>query len=407
MDEVTDVSGSGEQKKGRLLIVDDDPIAAGMLGLMLKKNGYEVRAVASGEACLDVMAEFVPEVILLDIEMGMGIDGYETCERVRNRFERANLTIIFLSSHDSLEERLHAYDVGGDDFVAKPFEAEEIRRKIALAVKAKIRRRTLYAEKVSLAETADVAMRGYSEMAAVLRFTRGALGCKTLQALGELIISSMRVTESDSHVQLRGSRAAGTLTLTPQGQATALEESVIERMMTQDRIFQFKSRMICNYGTVSLLVVNMPADDEAMAGRIRDYAAIIAEAAQAAVENISLRADAVERAKELRRLAEAGLAGTERLQAGQLAQRSETRRELEQMVDKIEAMYYRLGLSDVQEASISDTVRNSRDQVLDLLERYSAEFDSQLGEILEGLNLASNYQIDTEESSGPSDELWD
>jgi len=406
-DSIDAATGSGAGPgKGRLLIVDDDPVAAGMLGLMLKKHGYEVTTVASGEACLDLMGEFVPEVVLLDIEMPGGIDGYETCQCIRERFEQANLTIIFLSGHDTLEERLHAYDVGGDDFVAKPFEAEEIRRKITLAVSAKLRRKDLVAEKVTLTETADFAMRSYAETAAALKFSSGSLRCRTLSSLGELVLDSMRATQSECHVQLRGSAAAGTVTLTSKGLASPLEESVIERMRSHDRLFQFKSRMIVNYDAVSLLVINMPADDEALAGRIRDHAALIAEAAEDAVENISLRADALERAKELRRLAETGGAGVEKLQASHRAQQVDTRCELERMVEQVEAMYYQFGLTGQQEAAISDTVRSAKDQVIGLFDRYGTDFDHQLASILDGLNRASAYQIDMEESSAPVDELW-
>ncbi|MFZ2853677.1 MAG: response regulator [Rhodocyclaceae bacterium] len=395
-----------EVEKMRLLIVDDDPVAAGMLGLMLTRHGYAVREVASGEDCLAVIDEFVPEIVLLDIEMPGGIDGYETCERVRNRFDRNSLSVIFLSSHDSLEERLRAYDVGGDDFVAKPFEAEEIRRKIALALSVGSSRRQLVAEKISLEETIDVAMQGYDEMGAVLKFTRSALAARTLSALAELMIASMRSTQVHCHVQLRGSAAAGTLTLTPAGLASPLEESVIELMSSHDRIFHFRSRMIINYERVSMLVVNMPSDDEIIAGRIRDYAAMIAEAAEDAVENISLRADAVVRAKELRHLAEAGYANIEKLQADYRTHQLDARLELERMVEKIEAMYYRFGLLESQEAAISNTVRSSKGEVLDLFNRYGADADGQFAMILDGLNRASAYRIDLEAGSAVVAEVW-
>ncbi len=400
-----DVGSAVETPRGRVLVVDDGPAGARVLAMVLNRQGYEVRTVGSGEACLAMMEEFVPEVIFLDIEMPGGIDGYETCRLVRSRFDRADLTIMFLSGHDALEERLQAYDAGGDDFVAKPFDVEEIQRKIDLAVGARIGRQKLVEEKVTLKETADMAMHGYSEMGAVLRFARGALACRTLHSLAEQIISSMRVTESDCHVQLRGSTAAGTLTLTPKGLATPLEESVIEHMISHDRIFQFKSRMILNYGTVSVLVVNMPAD-EASAGRIRDYGAIIAEAAQDAVANISLRADAVERAQRLRELVADGQSGIEGLQASHRAQQAATRRELQGMVEKIEAMYYRFGLTDSQEEDISATVRAARDEVLGSYGRFESEFDSQRSAILDDLDQASTYQIYMEEVSAPADELW-
>ena len=395
-----------EQKRARLLIVDDEPFVASVLELILQRHGYEVRVVESGDACLATMAEFSPEVILLDIEMPGGIDGYETCQRIRNQFDQANLTIIFLSGHDSLEERLKAYDVGGDDFVAKPFEAEEICRKIALAVSARIHRRDIVVENISLAESLDVTLQGYDDLGTALKFTRAALACRSLNSLAELMIASIRVTRSECIVQLRGSAAAGKLTLTPKGTATPLEDSVIERMKLQDRIFQFKSRMIVNYESVSVLVVNMPADNEALAGRIRDYVAIVAEAAEDAVENISLRADALERAKELGRMAETAHAGIEKIQACQHAQQGNTHSELESMVEKIESMYYQFGLSDRQEAAISDTVRLAKDEVLKLFDLFGADLNAQLATILGDLNRASTYRIDMEESLAPAAEVW-
>ena len=179
---------------GRLLIVDDDLFAANLLGSLFAERGNDVLEVASGEACLSAMVEFAPQVILLDIEMPNGIDGYETCRQVRSRFNRADLTIIFLSGHDGLENRLRAYDAGGDDFVAKPWVADELRHKIAIAMSARARRRNLVDEKMLAEESANILMQGYDELGSVLKFVRSALGCRSLRVLAELIIASLHVT---------------------------------------------------------------------------------------------------------------------------------------------------------------------------------------------------------------------
>jgi DNA-binding response OmpR family regulator len=395
-----------ENGMGRLLIVDDDPFAAELMGALFAEQGNDVKLVESGAACLSVMAVFAPQVILLDIEMPGGIDGYETCRQLRSHFDRANLTIIFLSGHDSLDDRLRAYDAGGDDFVAKPFVAEELRRKIAIAIAARIRRRSLVDEKTLAEESVNVLMQGYDEIGTVLKFVRGALGCRSLAALAELIISSMRITRVKCMVQLRGSLAGGTLTMTPNGLATPLEASVFEHMRSHGRIFQFKTRMIVNYDSVALLIADMPTDDEALAGRIRDYAAIIAEAAEDAVANISLRADAVAHAMALKTLAEAGHAGIEQLQTTSRALQADTRFELERMVEKIESMYHRFGLSERQEAEISESARRSKEEVLKMFDHYGVDSNTQFAMILDGLNRASTYQIDMAAASAQAAEVW-
>lgn len=76
------------------------------------------------------------------------------------------------------------------------------------------------------------------------------------------------------------------------------------------------------------------------------------------------------------------------------------------MVDKIESMYFRLGLREGQEADISESARLSKDGVLRLFDKYGADFDLQFATIPEGLNRANKYRIDMEEGSVQSTEVW-
>ena len=146
-----------ETGTGRLLIVDDDPAVTEMLQRMLVGRGYEIDAALSGEACLAWLGTRVPEVILLDIDMAGGMDGYETCLQIRKRFRNHDLTIMFVSGNDSEGDRVLAYESGADDFIAKPFKMGEVRRKIDLAVKATLRRQQLFAERLALKRQAETA----------------------------------------------------------------------------------------------------------------------------------------------------------------------------------------------------------------------------------------------------------
>ena len=84
--------------RGRILIVDDDPVVAGMLGISLEAAGHTIVEVYSGEEALALLAEndstSLPDVVFLDIEMGMGIDGYETCRRLRAVAATGDLPVI-------------------------------------------------------------------------------------------------------------------------------------------------------------------------------------------------------------------------------------------------------------------------------------------------------------------------
>ena len=392
---------------GRILIVDDDPVSAGMLGASLSAAGHDVVEANSGEEALAMLADPargpLPDIIILDIEMGSGIDGYDTCCRLRIDSATSEIPVIFLSSHDGLDDRLRAYDAGGSDFMAKPFVANEVVRKAGLAISHKRRQDTSVAQKRIADDSALTALTSLGDSEVTLKFGRRALGCRSLSALAALMIESLGAFGINCHVQLR--TATAWLTVTPHGPASPLEESVIERSRAMDRIFGFGKRLIVNYDSVSLLVTNMPVTDEPLCGRIRDQAAMITEAAELAVGNIALRVEAVTRADELRTLANVSRQAVDDLRGSYGDLQMATRVELETMAQTIEGLYVHLGLSNRQEFTISDTVRGAVDRVLNLVED-SSKLDSSFAGIVEGLTRAGDYKVDQEEEAAPAIELW-
>lgn len=398
---------SAPPRKGRILIVDDDQVVAGMLGVALTAAGHTITEAGSGEEALALLADpgagMPPDILILDIEMGAGMDGYETCRRLRAADATRDIPVIFLSSHDGLEDRLHAYDAGGSDFMAKPFVADEIARKAFLAIRHKRRLDATAAEVRSSSDTAVTALACLSDSEVSLKFSRGALGCRTLRTLAQLTIDSIAALGVCCHVQLRVSSAV--LTLTPRGPASPLEESVFEKSKAMDRVFGFGNRLIVNYDSVSVLITNMPVADEVLCGRIRDQAATIAGAAELAVGNIDLRNEAMLRAKKLRQLADASRHSVEELRGIYREMQVATRMELENMAHAIEGLYVHLGLSNSQEFTISDTVRGSIDRVLTLFE-VSSELDRNFANIVEGLTSAAAHDVAHEEEEGLAVEIW-
>lgn len=391
---------------GRILIVDDDPVAAGMLGVSLSAAGHDILEANSGEEALARLAESEntgtpPDLMILDIEMPGGMDGYETCRKLREA--GSNFPVIFLSGHDELEDRLRAYDAGGDDFMAKPFMPDEVLRKAGLAIEHHRRQEAATEDKRASFDTAMTALSSLGESGVTLKFSRSALGCRTQQALATLTIESMGAFGINCHVQLRAPTEI--LTWTPNGPASPLEESVIDKLRLMDRIFSFRNRLIVNYDTVSLLVTNMPMENEDLCGRIRDHAAMIAEAAELAVDNINLRTEAIRRSDELRQLATDSRKAIEDLRKDYRDLQIATRLELNSMANTIEDMYIHLGLSDSQELTVSSTVRASTDRVLTLFDR-SSDLDKNFAGIVEGLTKIGEYMVKQEDEAPPEVELW-
>lgn len=112
----------------RILVVDDDALVRRNLRTVLERGLYQVETVAGGAEALERLPVFEPDLVLLDIIMP-GMDGLETCRRIRELPGRNLLPVIFLTSDDRPETHSEAFRVKGDDFLRKPiFSAELIVR---------------------------------------------------------------------------------------------------------------------------------------------------------------------------------------------------------------------------------------------------------------------------------------
>ncbi len=112
----------------RILIVDDSHVHREVLRELLCGQ-FDLRTASSGEEGLRLLQTFSPDLVLLDIMMP-GIDGYETCRRIKNG-PLGNFTqVILVSAKASARERLQGYDVGADDYVVKPFDHDELLAKV-------------------------------------------------------------------------------------------------------------------------------------------------------------------------------------------------------------------------------------------------------------------------------------
>ena len=110
---------------GTVLIVDDNPNNLEVLMGLLEHAGYKVRPALSGEIALRAVVAGLPDLILLDVRMP-GLDGYETCRRLKADKRSQDIPVIFISALQDTEDKLAGFGAGGVDYVAKPFQAEEV-----------------------------------------------------------------------------------------------------------------------------------------------------------------------------------------------------------------------------------------------------------------------------------------
>lgn len=112
-------------QKANILIVDDIIANLVLLTEMIKKAGYIARPVTSVKQAMQAIEAFLPHLILLDISMPE-IDGFEYCEILKKDPKTRDIPIIFISAMNTPKDKIHGFQLGAVDFIAKPFEEEEV-----------------------------------------------------------------------------------------------------------------------------------------------------------------------------------------------------------------------------------------------------------------------------------------
>ena len=109
----------------RVLIVDDLPANLDVLSQALEDTGYNVQVATDGQTAINVAVRTIPDLILLDVMMP-GIDGYETCRRLKADPTTQEIPVIFLTARGELEGVLEGFQAGGVDYISKPFQKDEV-----------------------------------------------------------------------------------------------------------------------------------------------------------------------------------------------------------------------------------------------------------------------------------------
>jgi two-component system sensor histidine kinase/response regulator len=124
------------EKESRILIVDDNPQNIQVLGNILKECNYKISIAMNGIEALKFVSRNIPDLILLDVMMPE-MDGYETCENIKSNELTNNIPVIFLTAKIETEDIVKGFEVGGVDYVTKPFRKEELLARVRTHLKLK------------------------------------------------------------------------------------------------------------------------------------------------------------------------------------------------------------------------------------------------------------------------------
>lgn len=197
-------SPTAAEDADRILLVDDDATNLDVLRHTLDGRGYRLFVTKSGESAIEVARKVHPLLVLLDVVMP-GIDGYETCKRLKADPETREAAVIFLSSLDDANDKVRGFGVGAVDFITKPFQGDEVIARVNTHLTLQRLRRQIEARNSELARELAVAQELLTD---ARRRVDGALlgDSPTMRALRESIDRQAATADA---VLLTGPHGAG------------------------------------------------------------------------------------------------------------------------------------------------------------------------------------------------------
>ena len=353
-------TGVGQGSKPKVLTVDDDEMITAFYGAILSSQ-YEVFFAKSGAEAIDACRTVSPDIILLDVEMPE-MNGYETCQRLR---EFTDVPIVFATAHTNLEEQLKAFDAGGDDILNKPLEPAILMRKVALAIKIKHTQEKLAEEKVSLQSQANEFLTSINASRVLLEFVRASLTCRSFEELVKNTVNAIRGFSHEGSIVI--SHDGNNTYWATHGEATTLEISILEKSRTMGKFFQFKRNLVVNVEHISIVIPNMPVDEES-AVRVRENIVLLAETAKEFCDNVDMRKVSMERAESMQIALFEATKAVDNVRHKQVQMLMDVRVLLHGLTDKVERSYSVLDTTKEQERTISGAMNDSVQLILDKLD---------------------------------------
>jgi len=251
----------------KVLIIDDDPISQKFI-IRAIKDSYDIDTARDGELGIRKVFEWLPDVILLDVEMP-GKNGYEVCEQLKTDPITQHIPIIFVSGNSSLRERLIGYEMGGDDYLVKPCEKELIKAKVDYICAQFEAKKQLGEQAHNAHRVAEDAIQSSAEIGRAIRFVEKSYALPSFDLLAQSIFKTMAELSLNTSLMFLSNQ--GNLFYSHnQQEISPLEQDLLELTQDKGRFYDFGCRTICNFRQVSVLIKNMPLDDRERYGRLKD-----------------------------------------------------------------------------------------------------------------------------------------
>jgi CheY-like chemotaxis protein len=256
----------------RVLAVDDEPFNLEIIEEILEDLDFDLKTASSGPECLDMLKEFEPQVVLLDVSMPK-MNGYEVCRAIKANPETSHIVVMFVSARGSVEERMEGYAVGAEDYIVKPFGQGELTTKLIKLGQMLLEKDILEQQVEDATTTAFSAMANSSEMGQIVNYIEHIGSIDNIPNLANALINCLSNFGLSCNLEVRAEEDR--LHYATSGICSPIVLELFEILKSKGRLHEFTNRILVNYEYISALILNMPEDDNEKHGRIRDHICFI------------------------------------------------------------------------------------------------------------------------------------
>lgn len=341
----------------KLLIVDHDSASLDLLQSCVDSN-FTIDHAATGMAALAYLDQFKPDVLLLDADIS-DISSFEICQNYQEHAPDCHT--LFISSQDSPDAYLAAYEAGADDFIKKPFRCDELCKKLIVFNRSIEAIHALKSSIQAATDTARQAISNSAELGTVIHFFKKASLANDKTALLTALVQTTANFNLQVAAQIRHN--GQTTTLNNQGRSSPLEEHMLQTLaQDSQRIYEMGKRLIINFPRITLQVKAMPIDQPDLCGRLRDHIAILVEAAETRFDGL-LNEEQI-RGQQALTLNAIGLiqASIQKLEEQYREQAGSSIRLFTELQNQFDQKMVYLGLTDAQENALSNMITQSMNE---------------------------------------------
>lgn len=358
----------------KVFVVDDEEINLDLLEGILEEP-YEVHRFLSPIECVSAFESEPADIVLLDVSMPEQ-SGLETCRQIMAIDDKC--PVLFISGKVNEKDRLAGYDAGGYDYIAKPFSGNELLAKMELIVKELQRSAEIIEEKEGITAAFMDAVTGQGEQGLVLQFAGNVFSVTSYLDLAKTIVETCDQFEIKVSMLIEGKQNG--VYWSSNGDCSPMERNVIELLRKTQRIYEFNGRFQFNEKNVSLLVKNMPEDEE-IVGRLRDHILLLLRMATSCVDSMDAANKNIQLIKQIKETSD------ELLSAEKLARSSvfDSLSMLTEQITRIEEEVQFFALSQEQEDQLITSLDTALHETSQSSDRTAAVCD-QLNVLVAKLN---------------------